>query len=143
MEIRIVLLLAFVSIALITNTLLFWLAYKALSGFTAKVTETVSLFANSSERMEWLNALGSASEKAIALTETAKVRMAESRPIVEKTLQDYKVVLKRVDSTLETVEREVAANARKARDVVREPAFSFVSFVAGLIQKIQNFQTEE
>jgi hypothetical protein len=143
MEIRIVLLLAFVSIALITNTLLFWLTYKALAGLTSKVTETVSLVATSSERTEWINALRSASERAIAVTETAKLRIAESRPVIEKAQQDFKVVLKRMDSTLETVEREVAANAKKARDVVAEPAFSFLSFVAGLAQKLQNIETGE
>jgi hypothetical protein len=143
MEIRIVIFLAFVSVALITNTLLIWLVYKALSGLTSKVTDTVSQFITSSETNEWIATLKSASEQAIAVTEAAKLRIIESQPVIEKAQQDYRAVLDKANSTLETVAEEITTKAKQTRDVVAGPAFSFLAFAAGLSQVIENIETEE
>ena len=143
METRIVIFLAFVSVALITNTLLIWLAYKALTGFTSKVTETMSQFVTSSETNEWIATLKSASEQAITVTEATKLRIAESLPAVEKAQQNYRSALDKANSTLETVADEITTKTKKARDVVAGPAFSFLAFAAGLSQVIENIETEE
>jgi len=83
MEIRIVIFLAFVSVTVITNALLIWFAYKAFSNVTSKVTESVLQFETSSATKEWLTALQSASEQAIAVTEAAKIRVAGIEPALE------------------------------------------------------------
>src|SRR5437762_4453761 len=118
METRIVIFLAFVSVAVITNTLLIWFAYKAFANFTFKVTETVSQFQTSGETREWINAMQSASEQAVAVTEATKVKMAEVDPVLERTHQQYRQVLTTVDSKLDTVANEITTNAAKMRDVV-------------------------
>jgi hypothetical protein len=143
METQLVIFLAFVSIALITNTLLIFLVYKALSGVTSKVTEGVSAVVTASEINEWMTALQSASEQAVAVTEATKVRMAECQPVIENVQKTYQAALKKVDSTMETVADEVAQNAKKVRDVVARPAFSFIAFAAGLTQMFENFESEE
>jgi hypothetical protein len=143
METRLVIFLAFVSVALITNTLLIWLAYKALTGFTSKVTEAVSMFVTNTETNEWIASLRSASEHAIAVTEATKVRIIECQPVVEKAQQNYRSALNKMDSALETVADEITTNAKKARDVVSGPAFSFTAFVAGLTQVLEDTETEE
>jgi hypothetical protein len=143
METQIVIFLAFVSVALITNTLLIFLVYKALSGVTSKVTEGVSAIVTTTEINDWMTKLKSASEQAVAVTEETKVRIAECQPAIENAHNNYRAALKKVDSTLETVADEVTKNARKARDVVAKPAFSFIAFVAGLAQMIENLESEE
>src|SRR5437870_1654513 len=132
METRIVIFLAFVSVTVIGNTLLIWFAYEAFANFTFKVTETVSQFQTRSETREWINAMQSASEQAVALTEATKIRMAEVEPALEKTREQYRQALVTVDSRLDTVAKEITTHAEKMRNVVAKPAFSIVTFAAGL-----------
>jgi hypothetical protein len=143
MERQIVIFLGLVSFALIMNTILIWLAYTALSGLTSKVSEGVSQFAAAAETTDWMSKLKSASEEAIAITEATKLRMAECQPVIENAQKNYRAALDKVDSTLETVADEITTNAKKARDVVAGPAFSFLAFVAGLSQWIENSESEE
>ena len=142
MEIRIVLFLAFVSIALITNTLLIFMVYKALSGVTSKVTEGVSAISGS-EIAASLSALQSASEQAVAMTEATKAKLAECQPVVENAQKNYHATLDKVDSALQDAAEQITTNATKVRDMVAKPAFSFMSFAAGLVQMIENLEQEE
>jgi membrane-anchored protein YejM (alkaline phosphatase superfamily) len=138
METQIVIFLALVSIVFIINTVLIWLTYKALSGLTSKVTEGVSQFVISTKTNEWMPALKSASEQAIAVTEAAKLKLAQCQPAVEKAHNSYRAALNKVDSTLETVADQITTNAKKARDVVAGPAVSFLAFATGLAQVIED-----
>ena len=143
METRIVIFLAFVSVALITNTVLIWFAYKAFANFTVKVTETVSQFQTSTETREWIAAMQSASEQAVALTEETKIKMAEIKPVLDRTREQYREALATVDSKLETVANEITTHAAKMRDVVAKPAFSIVTFVAGLSRFLETTESDE
>ena len=143
MELRIVIFLAFISITLITNTLLMWLAYKAFTEMTSKVTETVTQLKTSSEPREWIARLQFASEQAVSLTEEAKLKIAELVPVLENARQQHHEAMVKVDSTLETLADEISANARKLRDVVAKPAFSVLAFAATLSQYLQSLETEE
>jgi membrane-anchored protein YejM (alkaline phosphatase superfamily) len=143
MEIRIVVFLAFISFTLITNTLLIWLAYKAFTSLTSNVTETVSKFAAISDNREWIATLESASEQAISVTEATKARMAEVDAALEKAQQRYHRTLTKVDSKLEAVAGDITTNARKMRDVIAGPAFSIVSFAAGISQVLDDTETGE
>jgi hypothetical protein len=143
METRIVIFLGFVSIALITNTLLIWFAYKTLTGLTSKVTETVSMFVTNTEANKWIASLRSASEQAVAVTEATKVRITECQSVVEEAQQKYRLTLNKVDSTLGMVADEITTNAKKAQAAVSGPAFSFIAFAAGLMQVLEDAETEE
>jgi alkylation response protein AidB-like acyl-CoA dehydrogenase len=143
METQIVIFLALVSVAVITNTALIWLTYKALSGLTSKITEGVSQFGISTKINEWMPALKSASEEAIAVTEATKLKLAESQTAVENAQGRYRVALNKMDSTLGSVADQITTNAQRARDVVAGPAVSFLAFAAGLAQVIDNSESEE
>ena len=143
MELRIVIFLAFISIALITNTLLIWLAYKAFADVTSKVTETVSQLETSSDARELIAMLQSVSQQAVSVTEAAKVKLAEFEPVIENVQQHHRETIAKLDSTLETVADEITATARKMRDVVAKPAFSVLAFAATLSQYLQSIESEE
>ena len=140
METQIVMFLALIAIALTMNTVLIFLAYKALSGVTAKVTEGVSEFVSLTQTKEWMTALQSASEQAIAVTETTKLKMAASQSVVENAQKNYRETLKKVDGTLETVADQITSNAKKVREAVAGPAFSFLTFAARMAE---NFESED
>ena len=143
MEERVVIFLAFVSATVITNTVLIWFAYKAFVTFTSKVTETVSQFEMSSETRAWLHTLQSASEEALAMTESAKAQTAEVTPVIDRVHQQYRQALVEVDSRLETIGNEITTNAKKMRDTVAKPAFSVLTFVAGLARVLETMETDE
>src|SRR5438045_8451531 len=103
MEPRIVIFLALISITLITNTLLIWLAYKAFADVTSKVTETVSELQSSSETRQWIAMIHTASEQAVSVTEAARVKLAELEPLIANARQQPSEPMARGDSTLETV----------------------------------------
>ncbi len=143
METRIVIFLAFVSVTVITNTLLIWLVYKGFANFTFKVTETVTQFQTSGETREWITAMQSASEQAVAVTEETKMKMAEIEPVLDRTREQYRRVLATVDSKLDTAANEITTNAAKMRDVVAKPAFSIVTFVTGLRRFLETMESDE
>jgi len=143
MELRIVIFLALISITLITNTLLIWLAYRAFADVTSKVTKTVSELETSSEPREWIAMLQSATEQAVSATEAARVKLAELEPLIKNARQHHSETMAQVDSTLETVAEEISASARKMRDVVAKPAFSVLAFAATLSQYRKSMETEE
>jgi hypothetical protein len=143
METRIVIFLAFVSVAVITNTLLIWFAYKAFANFTLKVNETVSQFQTSGEMREWIMTMQSASEQAVALTEATRIKMAEIEPVLDRTREQYQQALATVDSKLDAVANEITTNAARMRDVVAKPAFSIVTFVAGLTRFLETTESDE
>ena len=143
METRIVIFLAFISVTVITNAVLIWFVYKAFANVTSKVTETVVQFEVSSQTREWISILQSASQRAITVTEAARIRMAEIEPALENARQRYNQTLATVDSKLETAAEEITTNARKLRDAVAAPAFSVVAFAAGLASVIESIENEE
>jgi hypothetical protein len=136
METQIVIFLALVAFALAMNTVLIFLVYKALSGVSSKVTDGISELFSVAQSKEWMATLQSVSEQAIAVTEAAKLQMAASGPVIESAQKNYRETLRKVDSTLDTVEGEIASNAKKVRDAVSGPAFSFLSFAAGLMKNV-------
>ena len=132
METRIVIFLAFVSVAVIVNTLLIWFAYRGFARFTSKLTATVSAFGTSSETKAWLTTLQFVSEQAIAVTGTAKIKIAEFEPMLDRAQQRHLKALTDVDSKLEMVATEITTNAQRVRNIVTKPAFSTVAFAAAL-----------
>jgi hypothetical protein len=142
MEIRIVVFLFFVFVAVASNTLLLWFAYRAFAGLTSKVTESVSEFQRNSQTRAWIDSMQAAAAEAVVVTEATKQKMAEFEPMLAKAHESYNRKLAAVDSKLETVAEEVSANARKMRDVVAKPAFSVMAFAAGLAKVMESKEDE-
>lgn len=132
MEIRIVIFLAFVSVVVVTNTIMIFFAYKALAGLTSKMMETMSAFSKDSETREWLESARAATEDVAAITESTKVRIAEFEPVLSRAQENHRRILETVDAKLEKSADDITAAAQKARDVIAKPAFAVMSFSAGI-----------
>jgi|SRR5262245_27791775 len=138
MEIRIVIFLAFVSVTLITNTLLILFAYRALAGMTSKLTATVAELGKNSETRELIDSLYVASENAASVTESAKLRVAAFTTVLGRAQETYRRSLDAADSRLEKVAGNVDQASQKVRDAVAKPAFTVASFSAGFIKVLGN-----
>ena len=143
MEIRIVIFLFFVFVTVATNTLLIWFAYKAFANLTVKVTETVSEFGKNSETRQWIDSLQVAAAQAVTVTEVTKQKMAELEPAMGRVQENFTRTLAKVDTRLEEVAEGIDEGARKVRDVVAKPAFSVMTFAAGLAKVIDPIRRDE
>lgn len=124
--------LAFLSVTVVTNTLLIWFAYKAFANFTSKVTETVTEFETNNSTRAWIATMQTAAEQAASVSEIAKRKMAEFDPVLGRAQEEFGSALAKMDTKLDEVAREISDGARKLRDVVAKPAFSVIAFFAGL-----------
>jgi|SRR5262245_53110549 hypothetical protein len=138
MEIRIVIFLAFVSVTLITNTLVILFAYRAIAGITSKLTSTVAELATSSETRELIDALQAASKNAASVTESAKLKMASLDPALGRFQETFRSNLAHADSKLEKAASNINNTAQNVRDMVAKPVFAAASFSAGFIKVLRN-----
>ena len=143
MELRILLFLIFAGGTILMNTALIFLAYKALSGLSIKVTATVSELEKTGELKQLLGSLHAASEQAVTVTQATKERMAEFEPVISKVYETYNRSIAQVDSKLEEVAGEINTTAEKVRDTVAKPAFSVMAFAAGLTKFLQTMKGDE
>ena len=138
MEIRLVIFLAFVSVTLITNTIVILLAYKALAGMTAKVTATVAELRSGSETRELIDSLNLAAKRAASVTESAKAKMAEFDPALGRVQENYHRSLAAADSKLQKAAENIDITAQNVRDLVAKPVFAAASFSAGVIKFLRD-----
>ena len=143
MELRILLFLIFAGGTILMNTALIFLAYKAFSGLSIKVTATVSELEKTGELKQLLGSLHAASEQAVTVTQATKERMAEFEPVISKVYETYNRSIAQVDSKLEEVAGEINTTAEKVRDTVAKPAFSVMAFAAGLTKFLQTMKGDE
>lgn len=135
--------LAFLSMTVITNTLLIWFAYRAFANFTSRVTETVTEFETSSSTKAWITSMQTAAEQAARVGAIAKVKMQEFEPVLERAHEKYGTTLSTLDSQLEEMAEGLSGGARKVRDAVARPAFSVIAFVAGLSRTLRTTEDDE
>src|SRR5436190_24380838 len=101
METQIVIFLAFISVAVITNTLLIWFVYKGFAGVTSRITETVSEFKTSSETKAWLRTFEAAAKQPGAVTEATTLKIAAFEPALDRPQQHYPQTHAYLDSKVE------------------------------------------
>ena len=143
MEIRLVVFLLFVSIAVGLNTLIIYAMYKTFAGMTSKVTDAMSEFQNNGEAREWIHSLQVAAERAAVLTESTKARLSEFNPVLSRTQENYRLALVKADSKLDQTANTISTTARDVRDMVAKPAFSVATFAAGVTRALENYDSEE
>jgi hypothetical protein len=143
MELRILLFLIFACGTILMTTALIFLAYKAFSGLSIKVTATVSELEKTGGLKQFLGALHAASEQAVTVTQATKERMAEFEPVISKVHETYNRSIAQVDSKLEKVAGEINTSAEKIRDTVAKPAFSLMAFAAGVTKFLQTMKGDE
>jgi len=138
MEIRIVIFLAFVSVTLITNTLVILFAYRGIAAVTTKLTSTVAELGTSSETRELIESLQAASKRAASITESAKLKMASFDPALGRLQESYRRNLADADAKLETAAENINSAAQNVRDMVAKPVFTAASFSAGFIKVLRD-----
>src|SRR5438445_11020290 len=143
MQTQIIIFLAFISVSVITNTVLIWFVYKGFAGFTSRISEHVSELKTSSETEAWLRTLESASKQAVAVTEATKIKIAAFEPALDRAQQHYLQTLAHVDSKLELTAGDISRNAQKMRDVVAQPAFSAVAFFTALSRVLETTERKQ
>ena len=143
MEVRLVVFLAFASVTVVTNTVMIFLAYKALSGISSKVSTTVADFQKNSEIRQWIDSLQIAAERAVVVTQATKETIADFEPVITRAQENYSRAIAVTDSKLNQVADQVTTSAKKVRDTVAKPAFSVAAFVAGITKVFETFQSRE
>jgi hypothetical protein len=143
MEIRLVVFLAFASVTVVTNTVMIFLAYKALAGISSKVSKTVSDFEKNNEVKEWIESLRVAAEQAVVVTAATKERIAGFEPVLVRAQDSFAKSLAATDSRLNEVGDQITENATKLRDTVSKPATSIAAFAAGIVKVLETFQSRE
>jgi hypothetical protein len=143
MEIRILFFLVFVSVTVVFNTALIFVVYKLFAGMTAGITQSMSSFRNSSETRELIQSMQFAAERAASISETAKVKLAQFDPVLHRAHASFIETLKTVDSKLDEFGERANMAAETVRDTVAKPAFTVVSFAAGVSQALQEFRDDE
>jgi len=143
MEVRIVLFLGFVALAVIINALIVFGAYLKLSGLTSKLTAKMSDLRPSGETRELIESLQSATAQAASATETTKLKMAEFDPVLQRAQENYRRKLVEVDAKLEKAANNINTAAQQVRDVVSKPAFSVATFAAGVAKVLQEPESEK
>ena len=133
MGIRIIVLLALISIYAIFNVAIFFAILLSLSRTTSKITNAVAEFEKNGETRKWIGTLQNAALEAVVLTETTKQHLSDFGPVLGRTEETHKATLAKIDSTLETVADRINTGAAKVRDAVAKPAASVIGFVAGVV----------
>jgi hypothetical protein len=132
MESRIVIFLAFTSVALIFNSLVIWLAYKALADVTAGFTETLLELEKSSDVRSFLQTLEKVSLQAISVTETGKRKLAEFEPALAAAQSKYGFRLAQVDVQCERSLSRIQHEVGRVQDALVLPIERIGATLAGV-----------
>ena len=135
-----VLFLACVSVVLISNTLVLLVAYKAFSNMTTKLTKSVADFSKGGQAQKWVDSLQVFAERAVTVTESTKVKIAEFDTVLIRTQEQHSRILADADARLSKTADDIDDATRNIRDAVAKPAFAVVSFTAGVRKAIDEGQ---
>ena len=132
MTTEIVIFLAFTSLALITNAILLWVAYRGFANTVLKITQKAREFESRSATREFLNSLRHASEEVANATETAKVQFEKCESVLERTQARYGYTLAKLDTKFERAEKSICEGMDRFKDKVEGPAAKIAAFAAGM-----------
>lgn len=132
MELKLVIFLAFTSVALVVNTLLIWFAYKAFTGVVTRLSETATDFGMSGETVAFVNSIKVAVEHARTATEITKEKLVAFDPVLEKASRSWSTGIAKIDAKFESLEQKVAASGEKIRDVIAKPAYKISAVATGI-----------
>ncbi len=132
MELKLVVFLAFTSVALVVNTLLIWFAYKAFAGVVTRVSETATDFGKSRETVAVVNSVKVAAEQARKATEITKEKLLAFEPVLERASRSWSTGIAKIDAKFESLEQKAAASGKKIRDAVAKPAYKISAVATGI-----------
>jgi hypothetical protein len=121
MGVQIVIFLAFVSVTLVFNSVVIWLAYKAFANITLRVTGAFSQIHASEGTRRWMDALEAASVQAVGITELTRQRVNSFEPVLAKAESKYGYGLAKVDIRTEDFCENVRTHMETAQRKVEAP----------------------
>lgn len=129
---KLIVFLAFAAVALIMNTLIILLAYKALANMTTKITEGAHEFQSSTGTRELLKTLQSASEQAVKATTVVKEQIAGLEPAVDRMHAAYGEGLSRADVRFKLLCQAAHFAAEKTEMMVKWPVRNVLAVSSGI-----------
>src|SRR5687768_14574302 len=81
---QMIIFLAFVSVAVLVNAMIILFTYRAFASMTTKISDSIREMGGAPQVREWVKTMQAASERAVELTETTKVRLELSGPRLEE-----------------------------------------------------------
>lgn len=143
MEVKIIIFLAFTSVALIFNAVVIWLVYKLFSRATVRVTETVQELKLSENALVWLTALQHASVNAVSVTDSVKNRLVHTDPALAGAQARYGFKLAELDVQIERSLKKVVRAMEKAETAVVRPAHRVGATLSGIREVLNLFVDEQ
>ena len=143
MGVQIVIFLLFVSVTLVFNSVVIWFAYKAFASITTNVTETMRGLQGSEDTRAWLNALHSASFKAVAVTGAAKEVIADFEPTLARAQSKFGYGLASVDVRLERAHDKFKSRAEKVQGAIVRPAHRIGATLSGVQEALHHLSDEQ
>ncbi len=132
MELKLVIFLAFTSVALVVNTMLIWFAYKTFAGIVTRVSETTMEFGKSKETVAVVNSVKVAAEQARRVTEITREKLLAFDPVLDKATRNWSASIAKIDAKFERIERKTAMSGGKIRDAVASPAYTISAVATGI-----------
>jgi hypothetical protein len=136
---QIVIFLAFVSVTLVFNAVVIWLAYKAFADITLRVTGTMSQIHASEATQRWMGALESASVQAIAITDMTRERINSFEPVLARAESKYGYGLAKVDIRVEDFCENVRTYMQSAQRRVEDPCHQIGSAMLVVRDLLERF----
>jgi hypothetical protein len=143
MEMQIVIFLAFTSVTLVINSFVIWLAYKAFSKATIKVTETIREFETSESALLWLRALEVTSAHAVSVTNVVRDQLANADPVLTQAHARFTFKLAKLDLQVERSLGRIVGTTRKVQDAISRPADRIGATLSGVREVVALFSEKQ
>ena len=134
---KLVILLAFTSIALFFNAFILWFGYKAMTRTSTKMAEAIHELQASDGTREWLKSLESASLEAVTFTNTAKAQLDKFDPVLAHAHSKLEFRLAQVDVHLERGVATVLDKLDRFQEAVSGPVNRLGATLHGINEVIQ------
>ena len=142
MEARLVIFLAFTSVALTANTLVIWFAYKAFANLTTKITEGMREISTNETTRTWMHSLDVAAAQAVAVTQSARAQIEDFEPVLAHAQDVYGYGLAKVDRKFETLCNKATEQVVKAQRAILGPAEK-IGLVASGVKTLLSFKSPQ
>jgi hypothetical protein len=139
METRLVIFLAFTSVTVVANALLFWFLYRAFAKVTVNVTETIRQFEADDSTRSWLRSMEAASAQAVSVTESTKKQIDDYKPTMQRAEDRYSEMLQAASGRVDELCTKLASGAEKMREGVVKPAEKIESIAEGIHRAVGSF----
>ena len=131
---QMIIFLAFVSIAVLVNAMIILFTYRAFASMTTKISDSIREMGGAPQVREWVKAMQDASERAVEVTETTKVRLELSGPRLEEMQSILGYGLAKVDVRFEKFCDLVRGQARHAQAAITRPTQKLGAAATGFLE---------